>query len=57
MTKHRPLSDLIDHPVRLHEDPNRWRGTVVDATDDKVKVQWPDESKEWIPGRDVTTDV
>ncbi|WP_204295274.1 hypothetical protein [Actinoplanes campanulatus] len=51
------MSDLIDHPVRLHEDPNRWRGTVVDATDDKVKVQWPDESKEWIPGRDVTTDV
>ncbi len=34
MTGHRPLSDLIDLPVRLHDDPNRWLANVIVATDD-----------------------
>jgi hypothetical protein len=57
MTGHRPLSDLIDLPVRVHDDPNRWQGKVVDATDDRVRVEWPDETKQWFNGRDVTVDV
>ncbi|GAA4963856.1 hypothetical protein GCM10025331_64580 [Actinoplanes utahensis] len=57
MTKHRPLTDLIDLPVRLLDDPNRWQAKVVDATDDKVKLKWPDDSREWVSGRDVTTDL
>jgi hypothetical protein len=57
MTNHRPLSDLKDHQVRLLDDPSRWQATVVDATDDKVKLRWPDDSQEWVHGREVTTDV
>jgi hypothetical protein len=57
MTKHRPLSDLVDRQVRLLDDPHRWQATVVDSTDDRVKLRWPDDTREWVHGRDVTTDI
>jgi hypothetical protein len=57
MTGHRPLTDLINLPVRLHDDPNRWLAKVIDATDDRVRIEWPDESREWVHARQVTIEV